>query len=79
APEQAILTLPGGKEVVFVVENQRAVQKSVETGIREGEKVQIISGLFAGEKVVVAGQEKLKDKAEVKVAGEDDKKVPIKK
>lgn len=67
-PGEAVVSTPAGKQAVFVVENGKAVMRVVETGIEQGNRIQIVNGVKPGEKVVIAGNEKLKDGAEVKIA-----------
>ncbi|MBE7558449.1 hypothetical protein HS125_05710 [bacterium] len=50
--------------MVFIAAEGKAVQRKVQTGIEEGGRIQILSGIEPGEKVITAGQEKLKDGAE---------------
>jgi membrane fusion protein (multidrug efflux system) len=66
-PEEAIL--PAGSEAfVYRLENGRAMRTKVETGIRRNGKVEILSGVQAGELVVTAGQLRLaRDGMEVRV------------
>jgi len=66
-PADAIVQKPGGKSVVFVVENGTAQARPIEVGIESKGKVEVLSGLRPGESLVVRGQEMLKDGAEVKV------------
>jgi len=66
-PREAVTVTPAGGQVVFVVEDGKAAQRRVTTGIEEAGQVQILSGLKTGEKVVVAGHEKLKDGAAVRL------------
>ena len=51
---------------VFVTENETAVKKAVELGIEEGDLVEVLSGVAAGDKVVIAGQGGLDDGQKVK-------------
>jgi membrane fusion protein (multidrug efflux system) len=67
-PLQAVLFTPKGK-VVFVVQEGKAVRRLVNTGIEEGDRIQLVSGVSAGEKIIVAGNERLKDGIAVMVAG----------
>jgi RND family efflux transporter MFP subunit len=67
-PAEAVLSSPTGK-VVFVVEDGKAVRRPVETGIEEGNRVQIVTGVDSGDKVIVAGNERLKDGTVVSLAG----------
>lgn len=75
-PVEAIVVTPKGKRVAYVVEDGKAQQRQVKTGIESGGKVQIISGIKAGDQVVIAGNEKLKTGAPVRIQG--DKKSPKK-
>lgn len=51
---------------VFVVENKKATQKKVETGIRNDDMIEVTSGLCAGDTVVWNSDANLKDGMEVK-------------
>jgi multidrug efflux pump subunit AcrA (membrane-fusion protein) len=66
-PQQAIVVTQAGGQVAFVVSDGKAVMRKLSTGIEQGGRVQVLSGLEPGERVVVAGQEKLKDGMEVRV------------
>jgi HlyD family secretion protein len=48
-------------QVVFVVEDDVAHQRAVETGLSDATRVEIISGLAEGEEVVVGPYRSLKD------------------
>jgi RND family efflux transporter MFP subunit len=61
----AALTERGGRTVVFVVRDGRAVETPVETGARIGELVEIAKGLAPGERVVLKPAAKLRDGAAV--------------
>ena len=52
----------------MIVKDDRAHQVSVETGIRQGDRVQITKGLSGGETVIVTGAYGLPDNTKVKVA-----------
>jgi membrane fusion protein (multidrug efflux system) len=65
-PSEAIIVTPKGSRIAFVLENCKTSQRKVETGVEAGGKVEILSGLKPGEKIVVAGNEKLKDGMEVR-------------
>ncbi len=69
APMQAVIVSPKGARTVFVAADGKARQREVQTGIEEKGRVQILSGLTPGEKVIVAGQEKLKDGAAIRLPG----------
>ena len=52
---------------VFIVENNRAIRKTIITGISNENLIEVAKGLNEGDKIVTAGQGKLKDNAEVRV------------
>ncbi len=69
-PVSALLRTPEGESVVMVVgDDGLAHQVSVESGIRNGDRVQITKGLAGGEKVITTGAYGLPDKTRVKLAG----------
>ncbi|HEU6448178.1 MAG TPA: efflux RND transporter periplasmic adaptor subunit [Verrucomicrobiae bacterium] len=58
----ASAVIPRGQmELLFVVANDHARLRIVKTGARTGDEVEIISGLNAGEKVIVSGASQLQD------------------
>lgn len=59
-PKRAIVE-QDGESFVFVNDGETAVRRTVELGYEDGDAVEIRSGISVGEKVVVAGQGKLKD------------------
>ncbi|HOM28613.1 MAG TPA: efflux RND transporter periplasmic adaptor subunit [Deltaproteobacteria bacterium] len=60
--KDAVQRLPGtGAPYVYVVEDGKAVMKNIETGPSQGDVVLVASGLAPGERVVVTGQNRLKD------------------
>lgn len=69
-PSGSILTTPNGEKIVMTVKEGKAARVKVSTGIVQGDRTQIISGIQAGDQVIVFGQEGLKDGAPVKIAGE---------
>jgi len=71
-PLEAIVSAPSGA-VVFVIDSTTAVRRPVQTGIEEAGRIQIVSGLKAGEQVATAGNDKLKDGSPVRIAGEKKK------
>jgi RND family efflux transporter MFP subunit len=64
-PEISVVLRPAGK-VVYVVQDGKAVQKLVTTGVKQGGMIEIVSGLSAGEQVVVDGAGFLTDQAPVR-------------
>jgi multidrug efflux pump subunit AcrA (membrane-fusion protein) len=65
-PKEAVLE-EGGKQAVFVVEGSQALRKPVVTGIEQGPFIEVVEGLKDGEKVVVRGQESLRDRSTILV------------
>jgi HlyD family secretion protein len=67
-PAAAILTAADGSSSVMVIGSDgRANKRDVQTGIRQGDQIQIKSGLNAGERVVTTGAYGLPDKTKVRV------------
>jgi len=66
-PTEAIVPVAKGKKV-FIVKNGLAEGKIIESGIRTEDFVQVVSGLNAGDSVVVNGNFQVKDGGAVKVA-----------
>jgi HlyD family secretion protein len=73
-PASAILKNDAGKSSVMIVQNSTAKKRDVETGIRDGEDIQIVSGVKAGEQVITVGAYGLDDGTKVKVTAADEKK-----
>ena len=67
-PRDAVVTRDD-VTAVFVVVQDKAVLRKVETGLSDGRNIAVQKGLAPGEKVVVAGQERLEDGTKVKVTG----------
>jgi HlyD family secretion protein len=66
-PKEALREVDG-KQVVFAVVNSRIEQRAVKTGPQRGGDVEVLSGVKAGDSVVISSQETLRDgqRAEVK-------------
>ncbi|PTD95192.1 efflux RND transporter periplasmic adaptor subunit [Pseudothauera lacus] len=67
-PEEALVSTAGDVQLVYRVDDGRARQVAVRTGLRRDGMVEVLDGLTAGERVVSAGQLKLRDGAPVRVA-----------
>ena len=74
---QKVVTIPQyavvdkvDKKVVFVIENGRSSERSVELGPSVMEDVIVKKGLTVGETLVVVGQQSLKDGSEVRIEKE---------
>ena len=77
-PVSAILNFDeGGEKVMIAMADNTARERRINVGVRQGDNVQIISGVSEGEKVIVAGGLGLENKAKIKiveppVAADDD-------
>ena len=56
-----------GRDIVFIVRDQRLERRAVKVGAADGDQVEILSGLTAGEQVVVEGPATMKDGDKVTV------------
>lgn len=65
-PKTALQTRDN-RPVAFVVEGASAELREVSTGIETREEIEILEGLNEGERLVVRGQETLRDKSKVRV------------
>lgn len=68
-PKKALI-LETDEDDVFVIKGGAVRRASVELGLVEGDQVEVVSGLSAGDQVVTVGHEGLKDGAPVRLAGE---------
>ena len=66
-PEQSLIPV-GDEQYLFKVVDGRAQRFKVEIGQRREGQVEVLQGLIAGEVVVTAGQLKLRDGSQVKIA-----------
>ena len=65
---KAALRKDGGRDVVYVVEDDRVNRRAVSVGAVQGAAVEILAGVEAGERVVVAGPPDLRDGQRVRLA-----------
>jgi len=65
-PKTAIRTAEG-RSIVFVLKDDRVERRAVSVGLDNGDQVELVSGVTAGERVVVDGPPTLKDGAKVRV------------
>ena len=57
-----------GSQSVFVVEDDRAIRRTVETGLTSQGRVEVVAGLDGSETVVTAGNNMLRDGAAVRIS-----------
>lgn len=67
-PAEAVLQ-EGSRQYLFLVEERKAVQREVATGLLQETRIEIARGLQGGEDVVIAGQHRLKHGSGVQVMG----------
>jgi RND family efflux transporter MFP subunit len=65
-PTQAVVRDTSGN-VVYVAKNDFAVKKVITTGIEQNSRIEISSGLQDSDRVIVAGQQYIKDKSQIKI------------
>jgi RND family efflux transporter MFP subunit len=65
-PSSAVRTSEG-RSIVFVVRDDRVERRAISVGAAVGDQVEVLSGVSAGERVVVDGPQTLKDGDKVKV------------
>ncbi|HEY6769020.1 MAG TPA: efflux RND transporter periplasmic adaptor subunit [Candidatus Sulfotelmatobacter sp.] len=67
-PAAAVITTPDGASAVMIAGSDgRAHQKTVKTGIRQGDDMQIVDGVTAHDKIVASGAYGLPDNTKIKV------------
>lgn len=69
-PDSALVVLPNGETVAFVIVDGKAVRRKLRTAMEAGGRVVVETGIQPGEQVVVQGNEALKDGAPVQIAGQ---------
>ena len=73
-PSAALLTAQDGTTTVMQVSaDNHANQKAVKVGVHQGDSLQIVEGLQAGDRVVASGAYGLPDKSKIKVETANDK------
>lgn len=66
--DQAVVRQAGsGIRYVYVVQKGRAVYRAVELGEQQGDRYEVLSGLSAGEQVIITAPSRLKDGTPVKL------------
>jgi membrane fusion protein (multidrug efflux system) len=66
-PEQALLTI-GEQQVLFVAEQGKARRMAVTLGLRQRGIAEVVEGLTAGQAVIAAGADRLRDGAAINAA-----------
>ena len=66
APAMAVVSRPGGQGVFVVGEANTVAFRSVTTGASQGGRVELLTGVVAGDRVVVAGASDLRDGGQIR-------------
>jgi HlyD family secretion protein len=67
-PQSAVLTTPDGASYVMLAgSDKKAHQKTVKTGVRQGDEVQILDGLAEGDQVIASGAYGIPDNTKIRV------------
>ncbi len=69
-PEKALVPVED-RQYVFVVDGEKVRQQEVKIGVRRPGKVQVVSGLNAGDQVVTEGTLRVRDNSTVRVLDEE--------
>lgn len=69
---RAALSLESLGDTVYVAEGGVAARRDVRLGFREGDLVEVLSGLSEGERIVVVGHEGLSDGTPIRILGGDE-------
>lgn len=67
-PESNTIQLSRTYSVFVVQDDSLALKRDLQLGIEQGDRVEITSGLQAGDKIVVTGQNSLEDSTKVRIA-----------
>ena len=72
----AALVREGEETAVFVVMGDKAQRRPVQAGLTDGSDLEIVSGVKAGEMVIVEGQNGLPDGAKVTIETDNEDEAP---
>jgi HlyD family secretion protein len=79
-PGAAVLTAPDGRNYVMLAgSDNRAHQKTVKTGIGQGNEIQIVDGLVEGDRVVASGAYGLPDNTRIRAEAAQESGSPVEK
>ncbi|ATW25955.1 efflux RND transporter periplasmic adaptor subunit [Candidatus Formimonas warabiya] len=67
-PKQAVID-SGDMKYVFVIKDKKAIQTEIKTGVEDDTRVEVVSGLTAGDAIVLTGQNKLQNETPVTLSG----------
>lgn len=70
-PESNTIQLERSYSAFVVQDDSLALRKDLSLGIEQGNQIEILEGLEAGDQVIITGQNSLSDSAKVRVAGQE--------
>lgn len=73
APAESVRTNKEGKSYIYIVDNDKAIEKEVKLGLQSDMDIQIVEGVKLGDKVILNPGESIKSGTFVKEASGDDK------
>ena len=66
-PKDIVNSRRGGNRIVYTIEQNRAMEKIITTGISDDRFIEVENGLNQGDKIVVKGYEFLRNRGKVKI------------
>lgn len=80
-PESNTIQLERSYTAFVVQSDSLALRRELKLGIEQGNQIEILEGIEAGDQVVITGQNSLNDSSKVRIAGQEDfqqaKEIPI--
>lgn len=71
-PESNTIQLQRSYSAFVVHGDSIATRSDLELGIEQGDRIEVVSGLEAGDQIVITGQNSLSDSTKVRIAGQQD-------
>lgn len=68
-PETGTIELQRSYSAFITQGDTSAVQRELELGIEQGDRIEVVSGLQSGDKLIVTGQQSLEDGSPIQIAG----------
>jgi membrane fusion protein (multidrug efflux system) len=65
-PEESLI-IQGDNKFVYLIDNNVLKRQNIKIGLRNFGKVEVLSGLKIGDKIVAEGTNKVRNKAKVKI------------
>ena len=75
-PESNTIQLERSYSAFVVQDDTLAIQNKLKLGIEQGDRIEVLEGLQAGDQVVITGQSGLSDSTKVRVTGQTDYQQP---